>query len=301
MRDRPCDKDLGAEPSGLPKRPAGELVTGHPVREAEVVLDLGGRAGLAAGRLALDDERAEPLGGAVHGGGEPRRPRPDDDDVVLRRLRLGWELEELRDPTELRLHDRPVVEVEHVGDLPEVRAHDDPGLEDANGRKLVGGRKGLAPLLDGILGLGRDPVVGDVVPVEEASDVGTGRVPLRAEHDRAARRPVDGEPGQPPRALDPVDREAAHLGRHVRSHRSDRVVVARVEPHHPRWLDRAKPDREDGAERDGHLPEHLAGHTLPDRALDPVDDLDGLDASLDEPEERLLAALVRRVLARWRA
>ena len=142
VRDRPRDQDLGAEPSRLPKRAAGELVTGHAVREAEVVLDLGRRAGLAAGRLALDDERAEPFGGAVHRGGEPRRPRPDDDDVVLRRLRLGGEVEELRDPTELRLHDRPVVEREHVGDLPEVRAHDDPGLEDANGRELVSGRKG---------------------------------------------------------------------------------------------------------------------------------------------------------------
>ena len=175
-------------------------------------------------------------------------------------------------------------------------AHDDPGLEDANGRKLVLDGKGLAPVLDGIFGIGRDPVVGDVVPVEEAADVGTGRVPLCAEHDRPARRPVDGEPGQPSRALDPVDRKAAHLCRHVRSHRGDSVVVARVEPHHTGCLCGAKPDREDCAERDRHLPEHLAGRTLPDRALDPVDDLDGLDAPLDEPEERLLAALVRRVL-----
>jgi hypothetical protein len=38
--------------------------------------------------------------------------------------------------------------------------------------------------------------------------------------------------------------------------------------------------------------------TLADDALDPVDELDGLDATLEDGEQRPLAALVRRVLTR---
>ena len=47
----------------------------------------------------------------------------------------------------------------------------------------------------------------------------------------------------------------------------------------------------------GYLAEHLSGGAVVDDALDPVDILDGLDTTLEEPEERLLAPLVRRVLA----
>ena len=57
-----------------------ELGAADAAREAEVVADQRARARLAADRLALDDERAQPLRGGVDGGGEAgrarRRPRP---------------------------------------------------------------------------------------------------------------------------------------------------------------------------------------------------------------------------------
>ena len=85
-RDRPRDEDLGAEPPRLLQRAARELVARDAGREAEVVLDPGRGAGLAARRLALDDERAQTLRGAVDGGGEPGRAGADHDHVVLGRF-----------------------------------------------------------------------------------------------------------------------------------------------------------------------------------------------------------------------
>ena len=99
-------QDLGSEPPRLLQRAARELVAGDARREAEVVLDPRRRAGLAAGRLALDDDRAEALRGAVDRRREPRRPGADD-----RRCRTPAsagsvvEAEQLRDPPELRPHD----------------------------------------------------------------------------------------------------------------------------------------------------------------------------------------------------
>ena len=88
-RDRPRDEDLGAEPPRLLQRAARQLVAGHARREAEVVLDPRRRAGLAAGRLALDHDRPQPLRRAVHRRREPGRPGADDHRVVLRGRRLG--------------------------------------------------------------------------------------------------------------------------------------------------------------------------------------------------------------------
>ena len=82
--DRARHEDLGAEPARLLQRAARQLVAGHARREAEVVLDPRRRAGLAAGRLALDHDRPQPLRRAVHGRGEARGPGADDDRVVLR-------------------------------------------------------------------------------------------------------------------------------------------------------------------------------------------------------------------------
>ena len=51
------------------------------------------------------------------------------------------------------------------------------------------------------------------------------------------------------------------------------------------------------AERDRHLPEDVARLPPADDALDPVDELDRLDAALEHREQRPLVALVHRVLA----
>ncbi len=82
-------EDLGAELDGLPAGPVGELGAGHAVGEAEVVLDPRRLAGLAAGRLPLDQQGAQPLRRAVDGGAETGRPATDDDEVVEVRGRCG--------------------------------------------------------------------------------------------------------------------------------------------------------------------------------------------------------------------
>ena len=51
----------------------------------------------------------------------------------------------------------------------------------------------------------------------------------------------------------------------------------------------------------GTSPKMSPGARVADDALDPVDELDGLDATLEHGEERALVALVRGVLARQRA
>ena len=76
--DRARHEDLRAEPPRLLQRAAGQLVARDAGREAEVVLDPRRGAGLAARRLALDDDRAQALRRAVHRGGQPRRAGADD-------------------------------------------------------------------------------------------------------------------------------------------------------------------------------------------------------------------------------
>src|SRR6266540_792394 len=61
-------EQFGAEPDGLAASPVGQLVAGHAVGKAEVVLDPRTLAGLAAGRGALDQDGTQPLGRAVHRG-----------------------------------------------------------------------------------------------------------------------------------------------------------------------------------------------------------------------------------------
>ena len=105
-RDRPGDEDLGAVPPRLLQRPARELLARDAGREAEVVLDPGRGAGLAAGRLPLDHDRAQPLRRAVDRRGEPGRPGADDHGVVLGGGGLGREPEQLRHAALLRPDDR---------------------------------------------------------------------------------------------------------------------------------------------------------------------------------------------------
>ena len=121
------------------------------------------------------------------------------------------------------------------------------------------------------------------------------------DHDRPRRRRLGRDALQPARSADPVARQPADLLADVRRHGRDRVVVVRLDPHDARLLRRAEPDREHRPERDRHLAEDVPRAALADDALDPVDELDRLDATLEHGEERALAALVRRVLARHEA
>ena len=109
---RVLDRDeLGAEAAGLVRRPLGELGALEAAGEAEVVLDPARLAGLAARGLALDEDRAQPLGRAVDGGGEPGGAAADDDEVVVREARLVGDAEALGELEQRGpLEDRAVLE-----------------------------------------------------------------------------------------------------------------------------------------------------------------------------------------------
>src|SRR5262249_23826664 len=74
--------------------------------------------------------------------------------------------------------------------------------------------------------------------------------------------------------------------------------IPSLDSHDARGLGRAEADREYGPERDRHLPEDVPWVAVTEDALDPVDEPDRLDATLEHGEERAFVALVRRVLAR---
>ena len=76
-------QDLGPEAAGLGHGPTRQVGAGQAGREAQVVVDPRRRAGLASRGLALHHQGLEPLGGAVDGGGQARRPATDDDQVVV--------------------------------------------------------------------------------------------------------------------------------------------------------------------------------------------------------------------------
>src|SRR4051794_39787781 len=148
--DRARDEDLGAEPQRLLERAGREVRTGHALREAEVVLDPGRGARLAAWRLALDHDGAQALGRAVHGCREPRGPGADDHRVVPRELRLEREPEQLRDP-------------------PELRPHDGLAANDADRGAILPGRQRPVPFRGGGGLLGPEPAERDLVALEKAS------------------------------------------------------------------------------------------------------------------------------------
>jgi len=116
--------------------------------------------------------------------------------------------------------------------------------------------------------------------------------------DRARRRRIGCDALQPAQTAHPVGRQPADLLADVGHHGRDSVVVVGLDAHDARLLRRAKPDREHRPECDRDLSEDVPGAALADDALDPIDELDRLDATLEHREERALGALVRRILAR---
>ena len=95
-------QDLRAQPARLLQRAAGELVARDAAGKAEVVLDARRGPRLAARRLALDDQRAQPLRRAVDRGGQAGRPAADDDRVVLVPRAARLQAEALGDVARLR-------------------------------------------------------------------------------------------------------------------------------------------------------------------------------------------------------
>ena len=238
------DEDLRPEPPGLLQRAAGQLVPRHPGREAEVVLDPRGGAGLAAGRLALDDDRAQPLRRPVDRGRQPRGSGSDDHGVVLRGARLGPQAQQLGDPAQARPDDGLAV-------------------DDADGRQVEVGGQRPAPALLGVRRVGRDPLERDLVAVEEAAQVGGVAVPAVTDDDRPWRARLGREALQPPRAAHPVRGEIADGRCDLGRDGGDLVVVARLQPHDARALRGAEADREHRAEHDRDLAEDLPGLRTP--------------------------------------
>ncbi len=281
-RDRPGHEDLGAEPPRLLQRTARQLVARDTRREAEVVLDPGRRAGLAAGRLPLDHDRAQALRRSVHGRGQPGGPGADDHRVVLGRRRPRW-----RGPS-------------------------------SSATRRSCGRTTVLPSTTRIAG--QSSSAGSGPPHCSAASGASGVshlnvIWLRSRKRRSSAQAASqrcpttiargggGSAARPCSPAAPPIRWAASLPTScadVRRHGRDGVVVVSLDPHDARRLRRAEPDREHRAERDRHLAEDVSRASLADDALDPVDELDRLDAALEHGEERALAALVRRVLARQR-
>ena len=143
----------------------GEVGPAEPLREAEVVLDRRALAGLPAGRLALDDDGAQPLGRGVDGGGQPGRPAADDAQVVERLLGAGAQ-------ARARSASSSVV-----------GAPERLGVGDQHQRQVVGAGAGE---LDqpGALGVALDvePAVGHVVAGEERLDLVAAVGPAVADH-----------------------------------------------------------------------------------------------------------------------
>ena len=118
-----------------------------------------------------------------------------------------------------------------------------------------------------------------------------------AEHERARLRGLGRQALQTTRAADAICGQLPDVLSDRRRRGRKRVVVVRLDPHHPRRLDGAEADREDRPERDRHLAEELSRVTDTDRAVDPVDEPGRLDLALEDGEERPLVPLVRSELS----
>ena len=91
MHDQHTDQELRAEPQGLAIAALGQLGAADAVREAGIVLDPRAGARLTTGRVQLDDQRAKPLGGGVHGRRQAGGAGAEDHQVVAIVPRARWQ------------------------------------------------------------------------------------------------------------------------------------------------------------------------------------------------------------------
>ena len=186
-------------------------------------------------------------------------------------------------------------QTQQLGDPAQLRAHHGLPVDDADDGAILVRRHGTAPLVGRIRRIGRDPGERDLITVEKAPQLRARRVPAMPDHDRAWRRLIGRDALQP---ADPLPRQLAELHPDLGRRGRDRVVVLGLDPHEARRLGGPKPEREPRPERDRHLPDELTDDAAADDALDPVDERDRLQATLEHGEQRPLVTRVDRVLAR---
>ena len=146
----------------------GEVGPGQALREAEVVLDRRALPRLAARRLLLHDDGAQPLRGGVDGGGEAGRTAADDAQVVERLLGLGAQAERARQVEVRRRAQRLAVGHEHEREVVE------PGLRE------LGEPAGL------VVPVELEPLVRHVVAGEEGLDLVAALGPPVPDHPHLA-------------------------------------------------------------------------------------------------------------------
>lgn len=146
--DLPWGEDLGTQSPRLSQPPSGQVAPGQPGGKPKVVLDARAHARLPAGSLGLDQQRAEPLRGPVHGRGQPGRTRPHDHQVVVAELGILGHAD-----AGCNLRDR--------GSL------DDSAVGEHHQRQACALPRGLHHL-PGLIGdFDVEPLVGDLVAPEE--------------------------------------------------------------------------------------------------------------------------------------
>src|SRR5207253_1683578 len=99
----------GAKPLCLVDSAARQFAAADTSRKSEVVLDLRTAARLTAGRVAIEQQRAQPFRRAVHGGGKTGGPRASDYQVVEVRRHGKRSTEVLGDLSRVRIAQRPAV------------------------------------------------------------------------------------------------------------------------------------------------------------------------------------------------
>ena len=170
-------EQLGAEALGLGQGAAGELRAAEAVGKAQVVFDGRALAGLAAGRAALDHQRAQPFGRAINGRAQAGGAGAHDDEIVEGRAGAGAQPDFFG-----QLGGGGLEQVAAVG-------HQDDGQVGDGALKLFEQHAGL------IAGLDVEPVIRDLIAGQEIFQVvGLGRPAVADDAHALERRAEDGQP-----------------------------------------------------------------------------------------------------------
>ena len=269
------DEDLCSEPLGLPVRTARELGAGNPAWKAEVVLDPRRCLRLAARRFLFNDDRAQTLRGAIHGGGETRRAAADDHRIV------GCE-------------PRRRLKAEARGKLSRLRAYQRCAIGESQHRAIARRRWLPGPVVGKTGIVRRHPVERDLVALEKPSEIEAGAVPTVPEQYDLSIARLRRKLLQPPDAL---AGEFVHCPRKFGRRGGDGVVGPCVQFQDPRRLAGPEAGLKLRAEDERDFAEQFAARPRAKFALDPVDEFDDFDRSFEHDEEGWRFALIDRVLS----